>query len=589
MNVHVHVPVIYRTHRNVFPNSLSTRITFANQVVYMIAGLARKKVTSIVTQRDVSSPSLHSLVASPVSSRTPSPSLPGLAVSSSTSTVPPPSVTATAVPQPLLKVKAQSHSPSPSPATVPLQNDQVSLANLDTKVSTVIPTSIPSSNHLPLSASNPLLKSSQDRSNSSSPLPHNTALQLSASPSPSPSVSSNHIASNRVLQLTKSRESSISPSPLSRVSLSPAPSLQGSAVSSQSLQIKPRDSISPTPPPPSSSVPPPSPSPSQLQNIILNSADHNKSSLSSSSISSLSSHQTSLSNSNRPPTPNSFIKSKLKRDAESPSSPRPIVHHGASLSSVSSSSLQSSNSSLSSSKLHDYLSLSSSSSISTDELASAIPESKRIRLTNDSNGHDVIGNKLTISRTPSPQVFSKEKVKVNGNGNSGDKVKLIHTTSASSSIATSTSVMPLGLMNSTTLTGQTGLTSSTCLTGQTGLTSSTLTGPTRLTSSTLTGKTCLTTSTKSAFTPASVLPGNVLPPTRITSSAPAVLSNGTRMTLTDIADISTHHLDVTGDKWSTYKVGVVQNVASIHNKYEDTLEATGPFCMWRGCTRYLVD
>ena len=507
-----------------FPNSLSTRITFANQIVYMIAGLAKKRDTTIP------SPSLQSLVASPTSSRTPSPSLPGLTSSSNIAPAPPTvtstaTTTATAV-QSSLTVKRLSHSPSPSPSPS-LQGDQISSLALNSKLSTASPS--PSlSNQVSL----PLMKASQDRSISSSPSPFlQTSLpspRSSTSPTSSAASSTNHVSSNRVLNLSKLRESSISPSPLSRVSLSPAPSTQGSTQSQVKISST-RNSISPTPPP---SLPTLS-----TQNLLTSSG--HKRSLSPVSLSS----QGSLLNATHPKT---TIMSK-PRDSESPS---PSLDHGSSLASLSSSSLQS-NSSLSTTKSQDYLS-------SRDEFASAIPESKRIKLASTVNGHDnAVGGDVSrnSSRTPSPlsQVFNRERIDLNGQ----DRDKL-----------ESTSIRKTSLSSF-----QTGLTTVTQPVRQLYTVGIQSVGQTSLGSSTLTGQTGLTTSTKSAFSPAK-LPGIALQRTN-------VLSNGTRISLTDIADVSNSPLNLTASSGPTHKVGGVQSV----DNSDVVLIVNGPFCQWRGCTR----
>ena len=493
----------------------------------MIAGLAKKRETAIP------SPSLQSLVASPTSSRTPSPSLPGLNSSSNIAPAPPTitstATTTTAAVQSSLTVKRLSHSPSPSPSPS-LQGDQLSSLALNSKLSTASPS--PSlSNQVSL----PLMKTSQDRCISSSPSPFlQTSLpspRSSTSPTPSAASSTNHVSSNRILNLSKLRESSISPSPLSRVSLSPAPSTQGSTQSQVKISST-RNSISPTPPP---SLPTLS-----TQNLLTSSG--HKRSLSPVSLSS----QGSLLNATRPKT---TIVSK-PRESESPSSPSPSLDHGSSLASLSSSSLQS-NSSLSTTKSQDYLS-------SRDEFASAIPESKRIKLASALNGHDnAVGGDVSrnSSRTPSPlsQVFNRERIDLNGQ----DRDKLDSTSISKTSLSSF----------------QTGLTTVNQPVRQLYTVGIQSVGQTSLGSSTLTGQTGLTTSTKSAFSPAK-LPGIALQRTN-------VLSNGTRISLTDIADVSNSPLDLTASSGSTHKVGGVQSV----DNSDVVLIVNGPFCQWRGCTR----
>ena len=470
----------------------------------MIAGLARKQVRSTATQRDTispspsPSPSLQNVQAAKSSSRAPSPSLHNLS-SSNQSSVPPA--------QPLLKPR--DLSPSRSLQSVPA-------AAPSSRVLSPSNYSTTTSNHTPVAL--PLLKSQDRSSTSPSPLLQNP-LPARLSASPTPSSSSNHvpISSNRLVQLTKSRESSISPSPLSRVSVSPAPSLQGSA-SSQSvpIQVNPsRNSTSPTPP---------------FQN--LPSAAEDKLSVSPAP----SSSQSSASNSD---CLKSAVKSK-PRDSESPSSPRVAVSHG-SLASASSSSIHSlqSHTSLSTSNQQSYL----SSSLPPDGDAT-IPVSKRIKLSST----DSIQSNL--SRTPSPQVFSKERVELNGL----DSAKLAESGLAGSPASLTTGTQPVRHTIGTQSTGQTGL----------------------------------TTSTQSVLTPAGV-PGTTSQQTNVATSLCTdnvpVLSNGTRITLTKQAETKDHSLDdLTNNRDTTHKGDSVQNIAG--NDGHITVELSGPLCQWGDCARY---
>ena len=519
------------TCRTAFSNSLSTRITFANQIVYMIAGLAKKQVSSIA-------PLKGGTIAASSKSRTPSPSLP-LPSSIPTSHTAPSGATNSAT---LSSLKSKERSPSPL-----LRNDQFA-ASMSKKGTSPTPSiySTASSNHIPV-ASSPLLKS-QDRSSiSPSPSVQIPTTRSSLSPSPSVSSMSNHTAtaSNRITQLSKSRESSISPSPLSRTSISPTPSStrEREAPTSQSVPIKHtqcRDSISPTP------------SPLTSQNLPQNALDDHKR-----SVSPASSLLSSVSNSNHT---ESNVKPK-PHDLDTPSPCLPFT-------AVSLTTLSSHSSSSTSSDGFSVSSLKRQHDMSNDTF---VPAAKHIKI--GTNGRDSVRN-ASVSRTPSPQVFSRDKVRVNGQG----YVRPVTTpgktcgsfSTGSTSLTTSTSTMqparhPIAT-GVTSLTASnlsaftpasvqdrisTGNTPAVGHSGRTGLATS------------ITG---LTTSTRSAFTPPSA-GGNVSALCNSTS----VLSNGTRIAAS---------LNFTNS--SGFTLSSEESV-----KVDDVLELlSGPICQWGNCTRY---
>ena len=561
--------------RKEFPNSLSTRITFANQIVYMIAGLARKQVSSIASLKEdtISSPSLSNLVATSSKSRTPSPSL-SLPSSNAISHTAPTAANSTAQPS----HKSKEHSPSPS-----LPNDQIVANNRISPSPSIYSTA--SSHHIP-AASSPLLKS-QDRSSispspslqnplllaagkdrsslspSPSPSLQNPILlaaskdRSSLSPSPSPSLQnpilsaattqsslsptpslssmSNHVppgASNRITHLTKSRESS--PSPLgSRISRSPTPSTSHTSQSILLKSMHSRDSISPTPPP-------------LCRNLPTNALEERKR-----SVSPASTLQSSISNSDHP---KSTVKSK-PRDLDSNLSFAPFTAVGLStLSSRSSSSIQSHASSISSLKSQQ------------DSNDVSLPESKRIKL----DGHDGVRNELLpcVSRTPSPQIFSKEKVNMNGQEYVRPASTIARTCGSFSTGLTSLTTSTVRHSAAAQSTGQTDLMTS----NQSAFTPASLRGTTSTENTPPvrhTGLAGLTTSTRSAFTPASTCTTSN---NSTLSNSASVLSNGTRIEAA---------LDLTNDRGFTRS-----NEESI--EVDDALELlTGPSCQWANCTRYM--
>ena len=208
----------------------------------------------------------------------------------------------------------------------------------------------------------------------------------------------------------------------------------------------------------------------------------------------------------------------------------------------------------------------------------APPDSKRIKIGSSTNGHDGIRNEVmssSVSRTPSPQVFSKEKVNINGQ----DYVKPVTTIAARTSTSSTTGLTSL-TTNTNTAQPTTRHSIATESMGQTSLTTSTQSAftpagvqTTAATKNTLTvghtGQTSLTTSTLSAFTPPST-PGSGL----MLSNNTSMLSNGTRIAAT---------LDSTNNGGFTHS----SNGESI--EVDDALELlTGPVCQWANCTRYIL-
>ena len=208
----------------------------------------------------------------------------------------------------------------------------------------------------------------------------------------------------------------------------------------------------------------------------------------------------------------------------------------------------------------------------------APPDSKRIKIGSSTNGYDGVRNEVmstSVSRTPSPQVFSKEKVNINGQ----DYVKPATTIAARTSTSSSTGLTSL-TTNTSTVQPTTRHSIAAESVGQTGLTTSTQSAftpasvqTTAATKNTLavghTGQTSLTTSTLSAFTPPST-PGNI----STLSNSASVLSNGTRIAAT---------LD------STNNGGFTHNSNGESIEVDDALELlTGPACQWANCTRCAI-
>ena len=206
----------------------------------------------------------------------------------------------------------------------------------------------------------------------------------------------------------------------------------------------------------------------------------------------------------------------------------------------------------------------------------SLPEAKRIKIGSRSNGHDSIRNELSISRTPSPQVFSKEKVNVNGQDYVKPATTIAKTCTSFStgltSLMTSTNTMQSASKHSiaTQSSGQTGLTTNTQ-----SVFTPTSTQATTSTKNTLaaghTGQTGLMTSARSAFTPPCA-PGNISQNSTLSNNA-SVLSSGTKIAAA---------LDLTNNGGFTRSSGESIEV-------DDALELlTGPACQWANCTRYYI-
>ena len=213
----------------------------------------------------------------------------------------------------------------------------------------------------------------------------------------------------------------------------------------------------------------------------------------------------------------------------------------------------------------------------SEDVAAGPPDSKRIKLGGGStgaNGHDGVRSELlksnSVSRTPSPQIFSKDNVSVNGK----DYVK-----PATSTIArTPTTSFATGLTTDTH-TAQPAARHSiaTESVGKISLATGTQSAftPTSTRSTTFTentghiGQTDLTINAQSAFTPPRTSGSGATLGTSV-----SVSSNGTRMAAV---------LDSTNNGGFTHSGGNGESI-----EVDDALELlTGPVCQWANCARYV--
>ena len=212
-----------------------------------------------------------------------------------------------------------------------------------------------------------------------------------------------------------------------------------------------------------------------------------------------------------------------------------------------------------------------------DNAAAGPPDSKRIKLGGGSagaNGHDGVRSELlkssSVSRTPSPQIFSKDNVSVNGKDYVKPATSIVARTPAAS--------FSMGLTTDTHTAQPTARHSIAIESlGKISLATSTQSAftPTSTRSTTSTentghiGQTGLTINAQSAFTPPRT-PGSGA----TLGTCASVSSNGTR-----IAAI----LDSTNNGGFTHSGGNGESI-----EVDDALELlTGPVCQWANCARYV--
>ena len=202
----------------------------------------------------------------------------------------------------------------------------------------------------------------------------------------------------------------------------------------------------------------------------------------------------------------------------------------------------------------------------------APPDSKRIKLVG-ANGHGSVQNELkssSVSRTPSPQIFSKGNVSANGKDcikPATSTVARTPTDSFSTGLTTDTHTAQSATKHSIAIesVGKIGL--------ATGTQSAFTPTSTQSTSSTKNtshiGQTDSMTNAESAFTPPRT-PGNGATLTTCAS----VSSNGTRIAAM---------LDSTNNGGLTHSSGNGESI-----EVNDALELlTGPICQWANCARYV--
>ena len=212
-----------------------------------------------------------------------------------------------------------------------------------------------------------------------------------------------------------------------------------------------------------------------------------------------------------------------------------------------------------------------------EDVAAGPPDSKRIKLGGGStgaNGHDGVRSELlksnSVSRTPSPQIFSKDNVGVNGK----DYVK-----PATSTVARTPAPSFSTGLTTDTHTAQPAARHSVAtesvrkISLATGTQSAFTPTSTRSTISTENtghiGQTDLTINAQSAFTPPRT-PGSGA----TLGTSASVSSNGTRMAAV---------LDSTNNGGFTHSSGNGESI-----EVDDALELlTGPVCQWANCARYV--